>query len=242
MSEQDYFGNALANFTHEVASGGSIRHLADLGYTVRQIAEQLAFPTPYEKVRKDVWEHLLDTKAVLLEEPGAEGQKARQKANYVLEYNRYGKASFRLVTAQEENRKPVVWKERCFEADKRIKTGKSVCADASRQRLSGKGAALAAYLAEKCTENGEALSYCSCRFGLQSVNNPSDFQSAMDLLEERQREYVLGLPWAEKICYHRLDRRMREIVARLYENGRYEGTCYFLKTEERVLVGRYKRR
>ena len=53
-----------------------------------------------------------------------------------------------------------------------------------------------------------------------------------------EREYVLGLPWEEKICYHRLNLRMREIVARLYENGAYEGTCYFLKTEERVSVGR----
>lgn len=117
MLEQDYFANALAKFTHEVASGGSIRHLADLGYTVKQITERLPFPTPYEKVRKDVWEHLLDTRVVLLEEPGAEGKKAREKSNYVLEYNQYGKASFRLVTAQEEMQKPVVGEERRFEAD-----------------------------------------------------------------------------------------------------------------------------
>ena len=47
----------------------------------------------------------------------------------------------------------------------------------------------------------------------------------------------MGLPWEEKICYHRLDARMREIVVRLYENGWYEGACYFLKTKERVSVG-----
>ncbi|MEY8333206.1 hypothetical protein AALB53_08880 [Lachnospiraceae bacterium 47-T17] len=237
MSEQDYFANALANFTHEVASGGAIRHLADLGYTVRQITEQLSFPTPYEKVRKDVWEHLIDTRVVLLEEPGAEAKEVRGKSNYVLEYNQYGKASFRLVTAQEDEPKPIVWKERRFETGEMKKAAKAARAGGSRQLFSGKNRAFAAYLGEKCAENGEELSYCSCFFGLQRLKNPSDFQAAMEVFEERQREYVMGLPWEEKICYHRLDARMREIVVRLYENGWYEGACYFLKTEERVSVG-----
>lgn len=237
MSEQDYFANALANFTHEVASGGSIRHLADLGYTVRQIREQLPFPTPYEKVRKDVWERLLDTRVVLLEEPGAVCGELREKSKYVLEYNQYGKASFRLVAAQEEKPKPVVWKERRFEADEMKKTAKSARENGSRRLSSGKNRALAAYLGEKCAGNGEEQSYCSCLFGLQRRKDPSGFQAAMEVLEERQREYVTGLPWEEKICYHRLDGRMREIVAALYESGRYKGTCYFLKTEERILIG-----
>ena len=45
MAEQEYFKNALSDFTYEAASGGAIRHLADLGYTVKQICEQLSFPT-----------------------------------------------------------------------------------------------------------------------------------------------------------------------------------------------------
>lgn len=237
MSEQDYFADALANFTYEVASGGSIRHLTDLGYTVRQISKQLAFPTPYEKVRKEVWQHLLDTKVVLLEEPGTEGGAAQGKAEYVLEHNAYGKASFRLVTKQEENRKPIVWTERRFGMDNKKKEAKGVCTAPLKPSLCGKSTGLASYLGEKCMENGEELSYCSCPFGLQSWEMPSGFQAAMEILEERQREYVQGLPWEKKICYHRLDRRMREIIARLYENGRYEGTFYFLKTEERVSAG-----
>lgn len=234
MSEQNYFENALANFTHEAACGGAIRHLADLGYTVRQITEQMAFPAPYEKVRQDVWEHMLHTKAVLLEEPGAGGGAAQEKPNYVLEYNRYGKASFRLVTAQNENRKPIIWKERRFEEIEMRQAARGAGLDVLKPPLTGKNAVIAAYLREKCMENGEDLSYCSCPFALQSLKNPSAFQSAMRVLEERQREYVLGLSWPEKICYHRLDRRMRDIVVRLYENGQYEGTLYFLKTEEKV--------
>lgn len=234
MSEQDYFANALANFTHEAACGGAIRHLADLGYTVRQITNQLAFPAPYEKVRQDVWEHLLHTKTVLLEEPGAGGGAAQEKPKYVLEYNRYGKASFRLVTAQNEKSEPIVWKERRFGESDMNRAARGAGLDALQPPLSGKSTGIAVYLREKCMENGEDLSYCSCPFGLQSLKDPSAFQSAMEVLEERQREYVLGLPWPEKICYHRLNGRMREIVSRLCEDGRYEGLFYFLKTEEKV--------
>ena len=46
MGEQEYFKNALSNFMFEAASGGAIRHLADLGYTVKQISKKLEFPTP----------------------------------------------------------------------------------------------------------------------------------------------------------------------------------------------------
>lgn len=49
MAEQEYFKSALSDFTYEAASGGAIRHLADLGYTVKQISGQLSFPTPLDR-------------------------------------------------------------------------------------------------------------------------------------------------------------------------------------------------
>lgn len=42
MEEQKYFKQAISNFTYEAACGGAIRHLADLGYSVRKIMEQLS--------------------------------------------------------------------------------------------------------------------------------------------------------------------------------------------------------
>ena len=56
MAEQEYFKSALSDFTYEAASGGAIRHLADLGYTVKQISGQLSFPTPFARVQKTVWQ------------------------------------------------------------------------------------------------------------------------------------------------------------------------------------------
>ena len=84
----------MSDLDYDVASGGAIRHLADLGYTVKQIQEKLAFPTPYERIRNTVWKHLLDTGVIFRENPAG----AEEKVEYVREYNQYGKASFRRVT------------------------------------------------------------------------------------------------------------------------------------------------
>jgi len=57
MKQSETFSKILANFTHDVASGDAIRHLADKGHTVKEITEALDFPTPKERVQKTVWEH-----------------------------------------------------------------------------------------------------------------------------------------------------------------------------------------
>lgn len=58
---QEYFEAALSNFVFDVASGGSIRHLVDRGYSVDQIIKELAFPTPRERVEKTVFQYMIET-------------------------------------------------------------------------------------------------------------------------------------------------------------------------------------
>lgn len=213
MSKQDYFRNALSDFTYEAASGGAIRHLADLGYTVRQICDNLTYPTPYERVRNTVWQHLIDTRVVLTEEPGS--GRGQEKKTYKVAHDKYGRASFRLEkTPAGGETEPIHWKERRYS-----------------EELCG---SLAVYLAEKCSANGEDAAYISCDFGLQCGRDKEKFDAAMQALNERQREYISGLPWKEKTCYHRLDRRMREIAVKLYSAGLYRGNCFFLKLGEKV--------
>lgn len=214
MSEQDYFRNALSDFTYEAASGGAIRHLADLGYTVKQITEKLTYPTPYERVRKTVWQHLIDTQIVLIQEPGSGKQTG--KATYTVTHDKYGRASFQLEKAWTGSPEPVQWKERHYSEEK--------CG------------ALAVYLADQCEANGDDESYVSCDFGLQTTKEKEKYEVVMQTLNERQREYISGLPWEAKICYHRLNQRMREIVVKLYAAGLYRGNCYFLKSGEKVEI------
>lgn len=214
MSEQEYFKSALSDFTHEAASGGAIRHLADLGYTARQITEKLTYPTPYERVRKTVWRHLIDTGIVLMQEPGSGRQ--RGKVAYTVAHDKYGRASFRLEQTPVGDSEPIRWKELSYSKDRH--------------------GSLAVYLADKCGECGEDQAYISCDFGLQSMRDKEKFDATMQALNERQKEYISGLLWEEKICYHRLDRRMREIVVKMYASGCYQGYCYFLKSGEKVKI------
>lgn len=218
MSRQEYFKNALSNFTYEAASGGAIRHLADLGYTVKQIEGRLSFPTPYVRIQKTIWEHFLDTHVVLWEEPGSGEQ--RETAAYVREYDAYGRASFRRVaSAVDGAQRAVCWTEKKFD-----------------ERNDGK---LAEYLKKRCEQDAMDQSfsaYASCDFGLDICKDAKGFYKKIKALDEGQRDYILGLPWEEKRVYHRLDARMRGIVAVLYENRAYHGICYFIETEEKLII------
>lgn len=214
MSEQDFFRNALSDFTFEAASGGAIRHLADLGYTVRQISEKLTYPTPYERVRGAVWQRLLDTKVVLTQKPGS--GKEQTKAEYTIEHDKYGRTSFRLARTGEKDAEVIHWKERTY-----------------RRETDGN---LAEYLAGLCERSGCESAYLSLEFGVWQRSDTEKFAAAMQALNERQREYITGLPWENRVCYHRLDQRMREIAVRLYEAGLYQGACFLLKTAETVRI------
>ena len=210
MPEDSYFQNALFSFTHEVASGGAIRHLTDLGYTAKQISEQLDFPTPFQRIQKEIWEHLVNTEVILLEEPGV---GKRKKVSYVREYDEFGKASFRRVVESEAAEVPILWRELHYDE---------------------KNMALTVLLRERIAKNGEAGSYVSCDLGLLLHSEPEHYRQLLQKLDEAQREYVEGLPWKNRRVYHRLDARMMEILRCLFEEKEYRGICYFLKTGEKL--------
>ncbi len=68
-----YFEEALSDFVYDAASGGAIRHLVDLGYSLEQILQALSYPAPREKVQKTVYRYMLESgllRKTLLEEAG----------------------------------------------------------------------------------------------------------------------------------------------------------------------------
>lgn len=208
MSQPEYFKNALSNFTFETACGGAIRHLTDLGYTVKQITGQLDFPTPYERVQKAVWQRLLDTGVIRLTPPG--NGEAAEKTEFVKDYDKYGKVSFRKVSIPISQKDSISFKDSYFNP----------------------GENFSSFLKGRCAQNGHSSSYMSCDFGLAGAGKSREY---LQLLNEKQLEYLTGLPWPRQLCYHRLDLRMQEILIRLYENGKYQGTCFFLETKEKII-------
>ena len=215
MAESRYFQKALSDFTYEAASGGAIRHLADSGYTVRQIADHLDYPTPYERIQKTVWEQLLAREIILKERPGSGGPTL--KTTYVKEYDQYGKSSFRRVVEREEKAAVTNWTEQFVDRGQNAET-------------------LLNLLREKRDINGVNYAYASFEFGLWARRDPIEYEAMLSVLDAHQRDYVAGLPWDECRVYHKLDSRAMEILVQLYREGRYQGECCFLKTGELLKI------
>lgn len=57
-SDNDYFNDALNNFTTDFAYGGAIRHLVDKGYTVDMIIKEFHYPLKRENIEKIVNDYL----------------------------------------------------------------------------------------------------------------------------------------------------------------------------------------
>lgn len=214
MGEQDYFKNALSNFTYDVACGGAIRHKADMGDTVRKIANELDFPMPYEKVQKTVWEHYIETSVILMEEPGT--GKESERYQFVKEQNKYGTTSFRRIKVTGGVGKVISWKTKTFSARA--------------------GDELIKLLEDKLSENGKSDAYMSCDFGRIRYRDAGQYNEILQTLAQRQREYIEGLPWKLSRCYHKLDERMIGILLCLCRQEMYRGAVYFLGLEECVEI------
>jgi hypothetical protein len=84
---------------------------------------------------------------------------------------------------------------------------------------------IATFLTEHCGPQA----YISCDFGLQK-----DWK--LEVLTDKQRLYIEGIPWRRKMVWHRLDPRMAEIVAALQERASYRGTLLLLREKEEVII------
>ena len=211
---ENYFRDALYNFIFEEAGGGAIRHLADRGYTARQIADAMSFPMPYEKVREAFTKYLLDC-AVLLKEP-PDSYKKTEKTEYVREYDRYGKPSFRKVVVSEEAEQEGTAGRRAGAVIKKWRV-----IDFSKFLLlyhNGEGGIKLP--AESEHRAAEKDIYLVCDFG------PDKREEMLQALDTAQRDYVQGICWTRKNMYHLLDQRMLRIAVRLQDAGMAAGKVY----------------
>ncbi len=221
--DRDVFQSALSDFTFEAACGGAIRHLADSGLTAKQIMERLDYPISGERVRKALYKHLCDTCVILEKSP--EEKLPGTKPEYILEYNSYGKPSYRRKSTEGaggsmagSDAVGTIWKEIVYQPV---------------SGLAGRGVGLSAFLTGKCSQRKDEAVYISCDFGVPD----SAAAKGIPLLNGRQQEYLEGIPWPRHRVYHRLDHRMKEILCSLYEQHAFEGICYFLSRREKWKIG-----
>ena len=96
--DSKYFNEALHNFTSDYAYRSQVRHLYNLGLSTAQIKAKLDFPVPYETVKGYLWDYLLSSKQVVFSREDIIPDYSAPK--YVLEYDSYGRKSFRLEGEQ----------------------------------------------------------------------------------------------------------------------------------------------
>ena len=173
-----YFDEALADFVHDAASGGAIRHLVVLGYSLEQMMQSLSYPTPRERVRSTAYRYMVESGLLLQELPG----------------------TFHTV------RLPVCDRERLY-----------------------------ACLQENIRQNGEQEIYFACPFGVwarqgDTAGREGRMRERLSCLNGRERDYVMGIPWEDRMMYHRLNSRMREIGRKLILCPGAGYAYYFLHT------------
>ncbi len=84
-------------------------------------------------------------------------------------------------------------------------------------------------LMEAIAEDGEENAYMECPFGRWIKKDEKQLMQILSCLTNREREYILGIPWGQDVMYHRLNGRMREIGIKLVKNTEWEWKFYFLK-------------
>lgn len=243
MEEANVFQSALSNFATDVACGGAIRHLTDIGYTLDQIVARLDYPTSRERAQRIMMEHLYQSRVLLREEPSE--ALFEEQMQFVEEQDAFGRRSLRKTKIDHDSHNKVTnapdltmlsqWKEL---VQTRNILWKESLYDSRRD---GK---LTELLHRKCEKHGETYSYVSCPFGKcmndqggQNKNSQQKFSAEeMSCLNGRQREYLAGIRWEQPVLFHRLNQRMLEIISKLYEAGAYGGTCYFTTGQEKLTI------
>ena len=262
MDETNYFQNALSGFTTEVACGGAVRHLTDIGYTLDQMVDRLDYPAPRAKVQRIMMAYLYESRVLLREEPSEE--LFAPQAQFVQEQDAYGRRSMRKVNTDYNSQTNVTDARNLTRMSGREKAAPSQVflwkESVYDPKRDGK---LTELLHRKCEKYGETYSYVTCPFGQptndQYSQNEKDGSSRLggvgvsveseqiygagtvaeekiSCLNGRQREYLQGIRWEQPVLYHRLNRRMLEIISKLYEAGAYGGVCYFLSGQEKITI------
>ena len=90
----EYFKEALHNFTSDYAYGSQIRALYDRGLSAHAIKERLDYPVPYESVYDYLREYLLKSQKIVFDKKDIPANNSQP--TFETEYDSYGRKSFRL--------------------------------------------------------------------------------------------------------------------------------------------------
>ena len=214
MAEDKYFEKALSDMKDSFAGKDGIKHLAELGYGVRQIQESLDFPFPLEKIGKVLWEYYKEKEIILLKAPGS--GMGSQKASYVKQTDAYGKQSFIKVPGEKEEAPVHTFKKQVY------KDGHDIFTPINRDETR----LVVKFLASNTSGGPD---YVSLDFGRLKTRNGQEWRRVLSSMAGEDREYLEAMPWESSITgvYHLIDERMIRVLEGLEGTGYMPGVFYF---------------
>ena len=214
MSEGKHFEKALSDMKDSFAGKGGVKHLAELGYSVRQIQDSLDFPFPLEKIGRILWDYYKSEEIILLKAPGS--GSGTVKSTYVKQTDGYGKQSFIKVPGEQEQVSDRSYKKEVY------KDGHDIFTPVNHNEKR---------LVKKFVESNSVggPDYVSLDFGRLKTRNGQEWRRVLSSLTSDDRDYLEAMPWESSITgvYHKIDERMIRILEGLEGTGYLPGVFYF---------------
>ena len=218
MSEEKHFEKALSDMKDSFAGKDGIKHLAALGYSVREIQASLAFPFPLDKIGRVLWDYNKSEEIILLKAPGSGAGSV--SATYVKQTDACGKQSFIKVPGEKEAAREYSFRKEVY------KDGHDIFTPINRNETR----LIVKFLAKNSSGGPD---YVSLDFGRLKTRNGSDWRRVLSSMTGDDRDYLEVLPWENSITgvYHLIDERMIRILEALEGTGYMPGVFYFAVTD-----------
>jgi hypothetical protein len=207
MSESKYFEKALSDMKDSFAGADGIKHLADLGYSMRDIQKALDFPFTMEKIGRVIWDHQIENETILLKEPGSNVREPGSR--FIKKTDAFGKQSFIRVSEPVWDTPEHTWKKVSLQ-----KNDVSV-----RQFLNSNSS---------CGPD-----YVMLDFGMLKSRREAVWKELLSLFDGDDRDYIEFLPWENSlsVIYHRTDDRIVRVLSHLEGSVYIPGVFYFAVTD-----------
>ncbi len=181
MRNSDCFNNALHDMVFENACGAAIRRLADMSFPVSYIHKELDYPISFERVQKYVWRYYLDNRVLLFPDDKLE----YHEENGIIILN-----------------EPKVTKTFIKETGPYGKTTyRQVTVDSSKNDNPVNDS-------DSDSRKPGQRRYLPCNFGILKHTVPKEFEKVLEKLDRDNKNYLIDLPWENKVVYHILNERM----------------------------------
>lgn len=214
MAEEKHFEKALSDMKDSFAGKDGVKHLAELGYSIRKIQESLDFPFPLEKIGRILWDYYKSEEIILLKAPGSGLGSA--KSHYVKQSDAYGKQSFIKVQGKEDESVPVSFTKIIY------RDGHDLFTPVDHSKTS-----LIKEFLDSNSSGGP--DYVSLDFGRLKTRNGVEWRRIVASFPGDDRDYMESMPWENCLTgvYHRIDDRLVRILEGLEGTGYLPGVYYF---------------